>query len=51
MKGLLTRVYTQNIDAIEFLAGLPPDKVSQSIRLKIHCRVALKKVLTQKGLT
>ena len=32
MKGLLTRVYTQNIDAIEFLAGLPPEKVSQSIR-------------------
>ena len=27
---MLLRVYTQNIDAIEFLAGLPPDKVVEA---------------------
>ena len=26
-KGLLTRVYTQNIDSLEALAGIPADKV------------------------
>lgn len=29
-KGLLQRVYTQNIDAIEFLAGLPAEKVVEA---------------------
>ena len=26
-KGILRRVYTQNIDALEFQAGLPEEKV------------------------
>lgn len=34
-KGLLLRVYTQNIDALEFLAGLPEDKV-----YVVQCSVA-----------
>ena len=29
-KGILRRVYTQNIDALEFLAGLPEDKVVEA---------------------
>ena len=29
-KGILRRVYTQNIDALEFLAGVPPDKVVEA---------------------
>ena len=29
-KGLLRRVYTQNIDALEFLAGLPEDKIVEA---------------------
>ena len=29
-KGLLRRVYTQNIDALEFLAGLPEEKVVEA---------------------
>ena len=26
-KGLLRRIYTQNIDALEVLAGIPPEKI------------------------
>ena len=26
-KGFLRRIYTQNIDALEVLAGIPPDKI------------------------
>ena len=29
-KGILRRVYTQNIDALEFLAGLPEEKVVEA---------------------
>ncbi len=29
-KGILRRVYTQNIDALEFLGGLPEDKVVEA---------------------
>jgi len=29
-KGILRRVYTQNIDALEFLAGLEEDKVVEA---------------------
>ena len=30
IKGILRRVYTQNIDALEFLAGLPEEKVVEA---------------------
>ena len=26
-KGILRRIYTQNIDALEVLAGIPPEKI------------------------
>ena len=31
-KGFLRRIYTQNIDALEVLAGIPPEKIIGELR-------------------
>ena len=42
-KGLLRRIYTQNIDALEVLAGIPPEKIigelSYHFCLPNYCRL------------